>query len=114
MTFPTECPIHHCPLDSGWCCAKCEDEDDPCIGEPISVPSVGDWVVFTHSNHRDERVYVKTPTRFIMYGSIGIVLDYIAGGPEYPPCIIVAWSVDGWWYPSKHLPEDLSHYVVGR
>lgn len=82
------------------------------MGESLKdmMPKVGEWVVFTPE--RPDTCMVLD-NRDLTRNACGIVLDYVGGGSEYPPCIAVAWNIDDWWYTSKHLPEELSYPDIG-
>ena len=98
---------------------------------------VGDWVMYIgYGNLVSNQLYRVAPGTgdngtdvvtnrtmgdVVPNKTCGIVIDYIGGGPECSPCIVVAWQVKCrtgwpymWWRVSKHEPSQIKQYVVGR
>jgi len=69
------------------------------------LPKVGEWVSYVGMDYPD------LPSE-----CAGIVLDFARGGPDYPPCIVVAWDTLGdipgiRWNVRKMLPETIVPYI---
>lgn len=86
--------------------------------EKLVVPKVGQWVVYVG---KGTLVTSHMKLGDISPGTLGIMLDFTDGGPEYPPCFMVAWKVvdkaaeeDGAvgysFRIAKHKPEEIELY----
>ncbi len=83
-----------------------------------SIPKTNEWVLWA-PQIANSSISTGPRLKDLKQNDVGLVLDYTGGGPEYPPCIVVAWQLKFtdnsgyWWYVSKHPPDELRPYDYG-